>query len=223
MDDTDGVKATTTAGGPDVPAGRSAAKRRAIVDAARTVFLRNGYGRTTMDEIAALAAVSKQTVYKHFADKQRLFTQIITGDIEQVETQSQPLVQALGASDDVERDLRELARQHVALVTQPHLVRLRRLVISEAERFPDLARTWYERGPERGYATLAEQFAELDRRGRLRIPDPVLAAQHFNWLVLSVPLNKAMFLGGDTRFPPRELRRWADEGARVFLAAYGAG
>ena len=58
---------------------RSARKRRAILDAATTTFLSKGYLGTSMDEIAALAQVSKQTVYKHFADKQSLFTEIVTG------------------------------------------------------------------------------------------------------------------------------------------------
>jgi hypothetical protein len=98
---------------------------------------------------------------------------------------------------------------------------MRRVVISEAERFPDLARAWYERGPERGHATLARQFEALDRRGRLRVDDPLLAARNFNWLVLSVPLNQAMFLGTRSPFPPGELDRLADEAVRVFLAAYG--
>lgn len=218
MDDTEGTRANASA---DAPAGRSAAKRQAIIDAARTVFLRKGYGGASMDEIAALAAASKQTVYKHFVDKQSLFTQIITSDIEQAESSSQQLVEALGHSDDVERELRRFARRHIAVVTQPHLVQMRRIIISEAERFPDQARTWYERGPERGYVALAEQFEELARRGRLRIGDPLLAAQHFNWLVLSVPLNTAMFLGSNTRFSRRELDRCADEAVRVFLAAYG--
>src|SRR5437868_81719 len=54
--------------------GRSARKRRAIMEAATTLFLRNGYQGTSMDDIAAAAAVSKQTVYKNFGDKGRLFT-----------------------------------------------------------------------------------------------------------------------------------------------------
>src|SRR3982075_2606071 len=63
---------------------RSARKRRAIVQAATTVFLRNGYLGTSMDEIAALAAVSKQTVYKHFADKQSLFAEIVIGMVNEI-------------------------------------------------------------------------------------------------------------------------------------------
>src|ERR1039457_5591327 len=54
-------------------------KRSAIMAAATALFLRNGYQGTSMDEIAALAAVSKQTVYKNFADKERLFTDIVLG------------------------------------------------------------------------------------------------------------------------------------------------
>jgi TetR/AcrR family transcriptional regulator, mexJK operon transcriptional repressor len=202
--------------------GQSARKRRAIMEAARTVFLRNGYAGASMDQVAALAEVSKTTIYKNFADKQRLFTEIITSDISEAEQQSRSNVDALPSSDDVEADLRRFARQHVSIVLQPHLVQMRRLIIAEADNFPDLARTWYASGPERGHATLAERFAELARRGHLRVPDPLLAAQHFNWLVLSIPLNKAMFHAGDGRFGPGELDRYADEGVRVFLAAYGA-
>jgi TetR/AcrR family transcriptional repressor of mexJK operon len=59
----------------------SARKRRAIIEAATTVFLSNGYLGTTMDEIAARARVSRQTVYKHFADKERLFSEIVTANV----------------------------------------------------------------------------------------------------------------------------------------------
>ena len=190
--------------------------------AARTLFLAKGYDGASMDDVAALAAVSKQTVYKHFADKKRLFTAIITGDIDAAESLTAQIVAALGDSEDLEHDLRQFARQHVIDVTQPHLIQLRRIVIAEAERFPELARTWYASGPERAHATLADQFRALARRGLLRVDDPLLAAQHLNWLILSIPLNRAMFHGNDIEFTPSELERYADEGARVFLAAYGA-
>lgn len=50
--------------------------------------------------------------------------------------------------------------------------------------------------------------------------DPLLAAQHFLWLAVSVPLYEATLTGDDERFTPAELERFADEGVRVFLAAY---
>ncbi len=190
------------------------------MDAAQAVFLRKGYDGATMDEVAALAAVSKQTVYKHFADKRRLFTAIITGEISATETLTHRTVAALSDSDDLGKDLRQFAREHISDVTQPHLIALRRIVIAEAEQFPELARAWYASGPERAHATLADQFRVLARRGLLRVDDPLLAAQHFNWLILAIPLNEAMFLGDDSGFTPEKLERYADEGVRVFLAAY---
>jgi len=200
--------------------GRSARKRSAILDAARSLFLQGGYAGTSMDDVAARAAVSKQTVYKHFVDKERLFTAIITGDIEETEQLTQSLVDALPETQDLEHDLRVFARRHVVEVMQPHLVRMRRVLIGEADRFPDLATAWYARGPERAHTTFAGWFTALARRGLLHVPDPQLAAEHFNWLILSIPMNRAMFSGDDEPFDRRELERYADEAVRVFLAAY---
>jgi len=198
---------------------RSPGKHAAIVDAARTLFLARGFGGVTMDDIAALAVVSKQTVYSQFGDKERLFTHVITADIAAAEARTHDAVEALAASDDLAVDLTRFARQHVADVMQPHLVRMRRVLIAEAERFPELARTWYATGPEQAHATLASVVERLAARGLLRVADPLLAAQHFNWLVLSIPLTKVMFVP-DATPSKRELRRYADEAVRVFLAAY---
>lgn len=211
------------ADGDEREAGRSARKHRAILDAARALFLEKGFAGTSMDDVAALAAVSKQTVYKHFTDKQRLFIDLITADIAHSKGSTHPLVEAMPDSQDVEQDLRAFGRHHLADVMQPHLLRMRRVLIGEADRFPDLAQAWYEGGPVRSTTIFAEWFRALDQRGLLRVDDPLLAAQHFNWLVLSIPLNKAMSCPLDEPvFTPGELDHYADEGVRVFLAAYGA-
>jgi TetR/AcrR family transcriptional repressor of mexJK operon len=206
---------------PLVTQGRTVRKQRAILDAARQVFLENGYPGASMDEVAAVANVSKVTVYKHFSDKQSLFTAVFTRAIEDAEQNTRLLVDRLGASEDIQADLRTFARQHIRDVTQPHLIQMRRMIIAEAHRFPELARSWHRAGPERAHATLARQLQQLAHRGVLRMADPLLAAQHLNYLILSVPVNEAMFTGRDRPYSHRQLERFADEGARVFLAAYG--
>jgi TetR/AcrR family transcriptional regulator, mexJK operon transcriptional repressor len=199
---------------------RSTRKRRAIIEAATAAFLRNGYLGTSMDEIAAAAGVSKQTVYKHFADKQRLFAEIVTSTVDEVSDPVYQEVLHLADSGDIDADLRQLARRQLELVMQPRLLRLRRLVIGEADRFPELGRTFYERGPGRTIAALATAFERLTSRGVLDLDDPHLAAQHFNWLIMSIPLNRAMFLGADQLPAAADLDRYAETGVRVFLAAY---
>ena len=201
-------------------AGRSAQKRLAILTAGREVFLQHGYLGASMDEVAAGADVSKVTVYKHFSDKHSLFVAVVTAAIEEAEATSRSLVDNLGKSVDVEQDLRTFARQHITVVMQPHLIQLRRLVIAESTRFPELARTWHRTGPERGHTRLAEQIEQLAQRALLRVPDPLLAAQHLNYLILSVPLNEAMFTGRDRPYSRRHLHHYADEAVRVFIAAY---
>jgi TetR/AcrR family transcriptional regulator, mexJK operon transcriptional repressor len=201
---------------------RSARKRREIMEAATTAFLRNGYLGTSMDEIAALAAVSKQTVYKQFADKQRLFTEIILAVSDQViDELVETATLALQDTEDVERDLGALARQLLSSITQPQVLRLRRLVIGEAGRFPELGRSYWERGFERGLTTLASSLRQLAERGLLHVDDPLLAAHHFAGMILWVPVNRLMFTGEADPVTGAELERYADAGVRAFLAAYG--
>ncbi len=200
---------------------RSARKRRAILEAATAAFLRSGYLGTSMDEIAAQAGVSKQTVYKHFADKPALFAEIVTSRVDAAGDPVELQVADLPDGDDLEADLRALARRQLRAVMRPELMQLRRLVIGEATRFPELGRTFYERGQGRTVAALASAFERLAASGALELDDPERAASHFNWLVMSAPVNRAMLLGDGEIPPPAELDRYADEGVRAFLAAYG--
>ncbi len=159
---------------------RSARKRRAIVDAATALFLREGYQGTSMEQIATVAAVSKRTVYKHVTDKKTLFTEIVLSTIDEAQERFNTLTLRLQDTNDIEADLAELARRYITIVMQPQLLQLRRIIIGEY---------------------------------------PVVAAHHFNWLILSIPLNKVMFCSDET-FTTADLERFADDGIRVFLAAY---
>lgn len=203
--------------------GPSAGKRRAVIDAARGLFLERGFAGTSMDDVATSAGVSKQTVYAHFSDKQRLFTELIESDVGQLDVAAHPLVSGMPDSDDLQRDLRDYARFHLSVVMQPELLRLRRMLIGEAERFPELARAWFANGPASSVALFASWFTALDRRGLLRVPDPVMAGEHYNWLILSTPVNRAMSEPLDRPlYSRRQLDHYADEAVRVFLAAYAA-
>jgi AcrR family transcriptional regulator len=200
---------------------RSTRKRKAILDAATEVFLSKGYRGTSMDEIAARARVSKQTVYKHFADKERLFNEIVVSTVNEASDPVQHEVQSLADSGDLEADLRDLAHRVLATVMQPRLMQLRRLVIGEVARFPELGKAFYEQGPGRTIDSLAKAFERLAERGVLEMDDPRAAASHFNWLVMSAPINQAMLLGRDKPPKKAELDHYVDDGVRVFLAAYG--
>ena len=149
-----------------------------IREAATELFLRKGYLGTSMDEIAAQAGVSKQTVYTHFADKEQLFTDLVRSTMGVADEFIQVVTDRLPETDDLERDLGELARLYVTSVIQPRVLQLRRLVIGEAGRFPELARAYYERAPDRVIGTLTSCLRRLRERRLLHIKDPLLAASH---------------------------------------------
>ncbi|WP_018656671.1 TetR/AcrR family transcriptional regulator [Actinomadura flavalba] len=211
-----------TAHSPAPPeGGRSARSRRKIIDAATETFLRKGYAGTSMDEIAASAAVSKQTVYKHFADKETLFVQITRAMSQRADEATQRAVLALGDLDDPRPGLVDLGQRFLTVVVRPQALLLRRLVIAEAERFPEIGRAFWESGFERVIGHLSSGFARLTDRGLLRTPDPVAAAHHFAGLVLWIPMNRAMFCGDASAPGPDEIDRLATAAADAFLAAYG--
>lgn len=207
----------------NAPTGRTARQRQAIVGAAREVFLRHGYVGATMDEVAAGASVSKQTLYKQFTDKQNLFAEVIMETIvtdlfERLSTAADTLENAA----DVREGLRALADGYLQGLLQPEVVRLRRLVIGEADRFPDVGKVWFDQGFERTLVLLGESLQRLAERGQLRhLDDPTMAANHFAGLVMYQPMNQAMFTGSESRRTKAELRRIVDAAVAVFLAAYG--
>jgi AcrR family transcriptional regulator len=201
-----------------MPSIRSEKKRRAILDAAAELFLSVGY-RASMDDVASVAGVSKVTVYNHFRDKHELFTAALADRIERAD--GGRLLCADDIGPDLERDLRGLARELIVDVVTPEIVRMRRTIIGSTEEFSDIAAAWYDQTVQRTYDQLAALFADLDRLGRLRVGDPVIAAQQFLWLILSVPLNRAMFGVGEIPPTKTDVELLADSGVTTFLAAYG--
>ena len=105
---------------------------------------------------------------------------------------------------------------------RPELLRLRRLVITTADQFPEIGRSWYENGFERALGTLATHFAQLSGRGLMVVEDPTIAAHHFVGLLLWIPINRAMLTRDETS-KTSDLENYADLAVEAFLRAYGSG
>lgn len=205
-----------------VPAeSRSARKRKALLLAATEIFLDKGYDGTSMDDVAAKAGASKPTVYKYFSDKERLFAEIVHVTTGEIDDLVRLVIETTVGQTNVEAALRVLAHRFITALMQPRILRLRRLVIANADRFPDVGRRWYEQGFERVLATLATSFQGLAERKLLHVEDPLLAANHFVGLLLWIPVNKAMFTG-DHRSNADDLERSAGVAVHAFLAGYGS-
>jgi TetR/AcrR family transcriptional repressor of mexJK operon len=202
--------------------GRSARKRLTILSAGRDLFLSNGYQGTSVDQIAASAEVSKQTVYKHFGDKRELLLSIVNEALDGTVTPFRERIAALAGTTDLEADLTALAADYLRAVLQEPVVQLRRLVVGEANRIPELAQLYYNEAPARTLAAFADCFTALHSRGLLRIPEPAVAAEHFAFLIVGRPIDQALFDGGPQVLAGIDVERHVRAGMRVFLAAYGS-
>lgn len=195
-----------------------AAKRTAIVVAARRAFGRTGYLGTSIEMIAGEAQVSTRTVYNHFLNKEDLFATVTVQSSGEVADARERLIQGWlgGRIEDLEAALVELAcewllpdeafHDHVALVRE---------IRAAPERFPEeLQKAWREAGPQRARRALADQLRRLSDEGLLQVTDPMTAARHFTALITSADLPPSEF---SLSAGPQEIRATAVAGVRAFL------
>jgi len=194
--------------------------RAAVLDAATTVFLREGYDGASVDDVAREAGVVKRTVYNVFGDKETLFRETIQRSIEVAERFSAELVAETGRMRDANDDIPRTARRLAGAVLRGRVLPLRRLLVSELRRFPDLAGEYRRRAPETVMHALASALQDLADAGQLRIESADVAAEHLAFLVMGADMDRGMF---DERATPSEarVRERADAGAAAFLRAYG--
>jgi len=153
-------------------------KRSAILDGAKTVFLRDGFGVATMDDVAAAAGVGKQTVYRHFKSKEALFVELVSAMCTQV---GAVLADAQGEQSDAapEVELHELGWLLARSLTTPDSLGLYRAIVAEAARFPALGQVFYENG-----AKVVRAFAARILRKRFSESTAALRAATFVQLAL---------------------------------------
>ncbi len=169
------------------PLSRTDRKRQAILDAATAVFLQHGFLGTSMDEVAARAAVSKQTVYKQFASKEALFIGMVRNMTDQAGSRVQRTCAISGCATARGRVALPMPKRQLAIVLTPSLMKLRRLVIGEAGRGFRVGTSCFSRGgPARAInGVYPHAFARWAKRGLYSVVDkPAVAAEHFNWLVM---------------------------------------
>jgi TetR/AcrR family transcriptional repressor of mexJK operon len=198
---------------------RADLKRRAIVDAAREVFLAGGF-EAGIDLIAQRADVSKVTIYNHFGSKRELFLAVIHDALEEaLEQPKLALQKSLAESDDAREILVQTARGWVAGMAQPQVLALRTLVASEAQRFPELGTAWKANGPGPTSAILAEEFRRRIDAGELDIPDIDLALVQLYALVLYPHFAHIAY---GERIDDKRAQELIDRGVDMFLTYYAA-
>jgi AcrR family transcriptional regulator len=162
-----------------LPASSRGRQRRArILSAATDLFLSTGYGNTSIDAIVEKSGGSKATLYSYYPTKADLFRAVvesIVGNHESSEYLSGENVRA-ALIEFAEHRLRVVfSRKHRALVG---------LIIAERDRFPDIARLYYEQGPLRSHRVLREFFEKQIDRNTLDIQSADEACEFFRGMLM---------------------------------------
>ena len=142
---------------------RAQQTRERLRAAAHRLFLQQGYLATSIDAILAEAGVSsKETLYRHYANKEALFVDVLSHL-----TLSQPGFSEKLASLPTPRDLSslrqaltQLSREILSMMSQPGYLPLVRMIIAEAPRFPQLGTLFFSTVTQRGLTMLSTLLQE---------------------------------------------------------------
>lgn len=175
-------------GGPGRP--KDLAKRAAILDAAKRMFVQHGFDGVSMDQIAAEAGVSKLTVYSHFGDKEALFAAAVKSHCEQglPSTLFDPAPEV-----PLRERLMTIARAFYAMITSPESIAGHRMLCTPQLASTPLSQMFWDAGPRRVQEGLAALLQRRIDAGELEIPDVPRAAAQFFTLVKGEPHAQMVF------------------------------
>src|ERR1700712_633345 len=195
------------------------AKRGQILAAAASIFAADGYEGASMARIAAVAGVSKGTLYNHFDSKAALFTAYVG---EKCDHYLAHVFDGADHDGDPADVLRGIGKRMVQMMLSDIGLAIYRVVIAEAAKFPDLARSFFESGPARAIGFIAAGRPGKPRRGRLSVPDPAFAAeQFFNLCQTHLVLRRKLEMLPDP--PESDIDRVVEESITMFLRTYRSG
>jgi TetR/AcrR family transcriptional repressor of mexJK operon len=200
--------------GPGRP--KDLAKRQAILDAAKRLFLSLGYASTSMDAVATEAGVSKLTVYSHFNDKETLFSAAV---IAKCEEQVPPLFFEWADGVPIEHVLLNIARGFNQLINSDESVNLHRLMVALGSQDPKLSTIFYQAGPQRMLSGMERLLTKIDQSGALRIDKPRNAAEHFFCLIKGAA-NFRLLYGCDGPQDAEAAEAHVQEVVGLFVRAY---
>ena len=191
-------------------------RREAILDVAAKSFLEHGYDGTTMSGIAATLGGSKGTLWNHFPSKEVLFAAVI--DRKTIAFREQ-LLMILNPEAEIAVALRRFCTEFLHRITSPEAIALYRLVVGEANRFPEMGRIFYERAPRQTQLLLADYFAAAMAQGRFRQSDALGAAQHLIGLCMSGS-HYRLLMGLSEQVSEQTIAEDIDRTTESFLRAY---
>lgn len=188
---------------------RSESTRKGILATAKKLFLKQGYGTTTMDEIAAGAGVSKQTLYGYFADKRALFVAVIKQAVGTPWAVEETSVE-VKTSEALRDVLYGIAQRINAVSLRPSYIKLLRVIVSENNNQPELGSLFRKSVTYQSLQSLTKLLTVAKDSG-VTTTNPTLAAQFFlGGFVIRIFLEGLLAQS-------QAIKRQSDEELRIYV------
>lgn len=191
-------------------------KRESVLDAAVELFLSEGFDRTSMDAVAALAGVSKTTVYAHFADKVELFRAVTERSGASLDVDLDEVMHA--STQDPQERLALIVFKILEGTAAPHYLAFLRVMVTEAVRRPELSQVMRSLGVPHGVRLIAATLEEDSALHGYTIPDAdAYAGLFIRMAAAALQVDALLFVESDrdTAFHQAQAR-WM---ASIFLRA----
>jgi len=188
-----------------------------ILMAAEVLFLEQGYGATTIEQVAGQIGATKRTVYVRFTDKAGLFHAVV----KRVLDLRRPDLRSIGIDRSVDERLVDMGLRVLRYGLDPDVVRLFRVVTAEAYRFPELNRMIEEQAAHGIGWAVGQMLEEEVRLGRLTLADVGLATRLLLSLLTGAPTKEAGRGGAPLSGAGR--KKWVEGAVALFLDGARAG
>lgn len=205
------LRHTATPGRP-----KDLAKRQAILDAAKCLFLKLGYEGSSMDVIALAAGVSKLTVYNHFNDKETLFIAAVENHCE---NQLPALDFDLKSDMTIETALGRIALRFQSIIYSKEGLELHRLMCSMTQHNPKLVHKFFAAGPTRVLSHMTRLLEQAHAQHKLTILNSQQAAEHFLNLFCGHRHMRVLF-DIEAAPNPAQQQQLAQDNIAFFVRAY---
>ena len=188
-----------------------------IVDAACELFVELGFQATTLDKVAQRAKISKLSIYRHFENKEALFSAAIAAHCHQFA----PLALSEGVDGSAEDQLMAMGSSLLRTLLSPDARSVEAMIMADKTNQKSLSKLHYEAGPAHVIAQIEALLRQLHAKALLNVPDPLRSARLF----------AALFKGSDllmiARFDQaraeddKEIESYCRSAVAMFIAAHG--
>lgn len=185
---------------------RARAKRRQITDAARTLFLAQGFSRTSMDAVTAEAGVSKQTLYAYFPSKNELLLAILD-DLQQALPTTVP-VGSVNSRDALREALIGFGDRLLNALMRPEMVAMLGLTLGEMLHLPELRPTFVQALPLQLLGRTEQILRAAADQGVIRLDHPDVSARMLVGPLMSFVIFNGLLAEGPPQRPPSETIEW---------------